>query len=268
MHPLTDLAKHGYIALATVVFLEAVGLPVPAAVALIAAGTAAAGHTMRADVALLLAFAATMAGDILMYWAGRASGWWMLGVLCRVSLNPEACILSSAQRFHRRGRMTLVIAKFIPGLNTMAPPMAGSMRMRLNRFLQYDAAGAAIYVLAYFGVGFIFGGIIDAVYRRAEGFGRAVEWVAIAAALGYVAYRAVLYWKHRRADVAPRITVQALAELLQTEPENVLIGDVRSHGYYDRGARRIAGSVRLEPATLLIGESEPPRDREIYLYCT
>src|SRR5947209_1362753 len=159
-HPLTDLARHGYLALAIVVFLEAVGLPVPAAIALVAAGTASMAHTMRAEFALPLAVAATLAGDILMYFAGRFSGWWMLGLLCRVSLNPEGCILNSAQRFHRRGKLTLVVAKFIPGINTMAPPMAGSMRMPFWRFVQYDFAGAAIYVLTWFGLGFLFADII------------------------------------------------------------------------------------------------------------
>src|SRR4051812_43622780 len=122
-HPLTDLAHHGYLALAIVVFLEAVGLPVPAAIALVAAGTASMAHSMRADVALVLAIAATLVGDTLLYVTGRLSGWWLLGLLCRVSLNPETCILNSAQNFHKRGKLTLVVAKFIPGVNTMAPPM-------------------------------------------------------------------------------------------------------------------------------------------------
>lgn len=268
MHPLSELARHGYAALAVVVFLEAIGIPVPAAIALIAAGTAAAAHSMSAELAVVLALSAMVAGDTIMYVVGRLSGWWMLGVLCRLSLNPESCILRSAQRFHRRGRITLVFAKFIPGINTMAPPMAGSMRMPIWRFLQFDSAGAALYVFGYFGLGFIFGDILDAVYRRTQAAGKAVEWAAIAAAAAYVVYRVILYWKHRRADVAPRITVHALSELLQRSPEKILIGDVRSHGYYDSGARRIAGSVRLEPATIMSDSSQLPSDREIYLYCT
>ncbi|HZU22614.1 MAG TPA: VTT domain-containing protein [Terriglobales bacterium] len=268
MHPLANLARHGYLALALVVFLESIGLPVPAALALIAAGTAAVSHAIAARYALPLALGATLAGDLLLYLAGRLSGWWLLGVLCRVSLNPESCILKSAQRFHRRGKLTLVVAKFIPGINTMAPPMAGSMRMPFLRFLQYDLAGAAAYVGAYFAVGYAFAGVIDVVYRKTMGLTRAVEWLAVAALAAYILYRFLLYWKHRRADVAPRITVHALADLQRNEPQKILIGDVRSHGYYDRGAQRIAGSVRLEPSKLLVGEEQLPRDRELYLYCT
>jgi membrane protein DedA with SNARE-associated domain len=268
MHPLTDVARHGYIALAVAVFLEAIGIPIPAAIALIAAGAAAMSHSMRGDFAFVLAVAATVSGDILLFITGRVSGWWLLGMLCRLSLNPESCILHSAQRFHRRGKLTLVLAKFIPGVNTMAPPMAGSMRMPLLQFFLYDLAGAIVYVAAYFSLGFVFSGVIDAFFHRAENIGRAVEWLAIAAALAYIAYRFILYWKHRRADTAPRIRVHELAERLQSSPEHVIIVDLRSHGYYDPGATRISGSVRLEPTALLTGEVELPRDREIYLYCT
>ena len=267
-HPLTDIARHGYLALVVVVFLEAIGLPVPAALALIAAGAAAVSHNMRADFAVLLAIAATLAGDILLFVTGRLSGWWLLGMLCRVSLNPESCILHSAQRFHRRGKLTLLIAKFIPGVNTMAPPMAGSMRMPLAQFFLYDVGGAIIYVGAYFALGFAFGRFIEAFYRRAEDIGRVTEWIALIAGVAYIAYRFILYWKHRRSDSAPRIHAHELADRLQNAPDQVIIVDLRSHGYYDRGAIRISGSVRLEPTALLTGEVELPRDREIYLYCT
>lgn len=267
MHPLTDIAHHGYVALAAVVFLEAVGLPVPAAVALVAAGAAAAAHDLNFPAALLLAITCMVTGDALMYVFGRLSGWWLLGILCRVSLNPESCIYRSAERFHRRGRLTLVLAKFIPGINTMAPPMAGSMRMPVMRFLSYDAAGALLYGGAYLLAGFVFGDVIEAIYRRAAGATQAVEWAAIAAAAAYVAYRIVLYVKHRRADIAPRVTVQQLAERARENP-NILIADVRSHGYYSHGAKRIPGSRRMEPSTLLLAADALPRDREIYLYCT
>jgi hypothetical protein len=160
------------------------------------------------------------------------------------------------------------VAKFIPGINTMAPPMAGSMRMSLARFLGYDSAGAAIYVLACVGLGYAFGGMIESAYRRTEALSKAVQWIAAAAVVAYIAYRAILYWKHRRADIAPRISVHELAELLRSSPDQILIADVRSHGYYDRGAKRIAGSIHLDPDLLVDDLTKLPRDREIYLYCT
>jgi len=122
---ISELAAHGYSILFTAVFLEAVGFPVPAALALLIAGGASAGGSLHASYALAGALAAMLAGDTLMFLMGRYTGWWLLGILCRVSLNPESCILRSADSFYRRGRTLLVMAKFIPGINTMAPHWRG-----------------------------------------------------------------------------------------------------------------------------------------------
>ena len=94
-------------------------------------------------------------GDIAQFWLGRYSGWGLLGFLCRLSLNPETCILHSAESFYKRGKMTLLIAKFIPGVNTMAAPLAGSMKMRFGQFLQLDFGGSLLYAATYLLVGYL-----------------------------------------------------------------------------------------------------------------
>src|ERR1700678_335496 len=159
----TALMQHGYVILAAIVLLEAIGIPVPAAVALLIAGGAVARGMLQAQYVLGIAVFAMLAGDTLMFFLGRYTGWWLLGLLCRVSLNPEACILRSADSFYRRGRTLLVIAKFIPGINTMAPPLAGSMNMRLATFLRLDLAGAALYVGSFFGAGYLFSDALGVV---------------------------------------------------------------------------------------------------------
>src|SRR3954470_5111235 len=150
------IAQHGYTILFFVVLAEAIGLPVPAALGLLVAGGASAQGTMSAGHCLALAFAAMLLGDCLMFLMGRYTGWWLLNILCRVSLNPEACILRSADSFYRRGRILLVFAKFIPGINTMAPPLAGSMSLPFPQFFVLDLAGAVLYTGAYAGAGFLF----------------------------------------------------------------------------------------------------------------
>src|SRR5215470_4389196 len=127
---IAGIASHGYTVLFILVFLEAVGFPIPAALALLIAGAAAARGAMHPVALLAGSIVSMMLGDVLMFILRRYTGWWMLGLLCRLSLNPESCILRSADGFYRRGRKLLVIAKFLPGINTMAPPLAGSMRMR------------------------------------------------------------------------------------------------------------------------------------------
>src|ERR1700728_2845532 len=168
----TALMQHGYVILAAIVLLEAIGIPVPAAVALLIAGGAVARGVLQAQYVLGIAVFAMLAGDTLMFFLGRYTGWWLLGLLCRVSLNPEACILRSADSFYRRGRTLLVVAKFIPGINTMAPPLAGSMNMRPLTFLRLDLAGALLYTGCYFAIGFLFSHALVAITRGYRTLGR------------------------------------------------------------------------------------------------
>src|SRR5437879_2837601 len=149
------ISRHGYGIVAALVFAEAIGLPVPAALALVAAGAAAAAHVLRTPILLPVAMGAMVLGDALLFLAGKWTGWTLLGFLCKVSANPETCILRSAESFYKRGKTTLVIAKFIPGVNTMGPPLAGSMKMPFGQFLRFDFMGTVLYVVAYFMLGFL-----------------------------------------------------------------------------------------------------------------
>jgi membrane protein DedA with SNARE-associated domain len=260
------LAQHGYSLLSGAVFLEAMGLPIPAALALLVAGGASAGGSLSPWLALAGAVAAMLAADTLLFLLGRYTGWWLLGLLCRISLNPESCILRSAGSFHKRGRILLLFAKFVPGLNTMAPPLAGSMNMRLDQFLGLDAAGTLLYVGSYFSVGFVFSGALGAITRGYQAFGRAVSWALIAAAVGYLGLQ-VWMWRRNRslrsiASVAPAEAARALAS------GDAVIYDVRSHGYYETNAVRIQGSTRLDPNALSQSAADFPADKLIYLYCT
>src|SRR5689334_479347 len=265
----TLLRHHGYAALALIVFLEAVGLPVPAALALIAAGAAAAVHVLQPQTVLGVALFAMLLGDNLLYCFGRFTGWWLLGILCRLAANPESCVLRSAESFYKRGRTTLLFAKFIPGINTLAPPLAGSMRMRWVEFARLDLVAAFLYTGAYITIGLAFSGVISALMSRMHSAGRAMEWVIALAVFGYVCYRIWLYWRHRKYRVVPRVQASELAlRLKDTDAEHVLIVDVRSHGYYDPGATRIRGSIRVEPANLTEALKTVPKDKLIYVYCT
>jgi len=216
-----------------------------------------------------VAFLAMLSGDMVLYFMGRVSGWALLGALCRLSANPETCILRSAEYFYRRGKQTLLFAKFIPGINTMSPPLAGSMKMRIGDFLQYDAVGAALYVGAYSAAGYFFSDALRAITRGLRSAGFAAEMVFGVGLAGYVIYRIWVYRKYRLLDAAPRIPVEALAERLASDESHaILIADVRSHGYYDAESERIAGSIRIEPNNLEEEIKNLPKHREIYLYCT
>jgi membrane protein DedA with SNARE-associated domain/rhodanese-related sulfurtransferase len=257
---LADIAEHGYTILFTVVFLEAIGFPVPAALGLLIAGAASTTGAMNASAVLAGSIAAMVAGDTLMFLLGRYTGWWLLGILCRLSINPESCILRSADSFYRRGRVLLVIAKFLPGINTMAPPLAGSMNMRLARFLPLDIAGTALYIGAWWAAGFLFSGALEALSSGYQQVSSALGWALAAAIVVYLGMHLWIWNKARRLGSVPFALPGDIAP-------TAAIYDVRSHGYYDSKARRIAGSRRLDPNALhqmdLLALETPA-----YLYCT
>ena len=266
---LAVISRHGYVFLAVVCFAEAVGLPLPAALAILTAGAVAAYGQLHFYLVFGIALLTMLAGDVILYFMGRVSGWALLGFLCRLSANPETCILRSAEYFYRRGKQTLLFAKFIPGINTMSPPLAGSMKMRLGDFLQYDAVGAALYVGAYAFAGYLFSDALRAITRGLRSAGFAAEVVFGIGLAAYIVYRIWVYRKYRLLDVIPRVPADELARRLASDAaHNMLIADVRSHGYYDADSERIAGSVRIEPNNLVEEIKNLPKDREIYLYCT
>lgn len=268
-HFFSLIAHHGYLFIFGVVFSEAIGLPVPSALALVAGGAAAAGGSLQISAVVPLAIGAMLLGDTLLFVLGRYMGWALLAILCRLSINPESCILRSAESFYKRGKMTLLIAKFIPGVNTMAPPLAGSMRMRPSQFFRLDFVGVSLYVLAYGALGYIFRDFLAAITRGLQAAGRVFSEVLLVGAIVYIGYRIWIYQKNKVYKVVPRIQVQELAaRLASQDASNVIVVDVRSHGYYDANAERIKGSVRLEPNNLLEELKNLPHEKDVYLYCT
>jgi membrane protein DedA with SNARE-associated domain/rhodanese-related sulfurtransferase len=263
---LSGLSQHGYTILFAIVFLESVGLPVPSALALLVAGGASARGSLYLPLAAGSALLAFVVGDTMMFLMGRYTGWWLLGVLCRLSLNPESCILRSADSFDRRGRTVLVFAKFVPGINTMAPPLAGSMNMRFGQFFGLDLTGASLYVTAYLSVGFLFSDALGSITKDYQVFSRVLIWALIVAVLGYLGFKARLWIKSRALRSVPFVSAADAAQALSSD--GAVIYDVRSHGYYDQKAARVRGSKRLEPNALHRLEDDVTTEKPVYLYCT
>ena len=266
---LAILARHIYVLIFALLLGEAVGFPFPAAVALIAAGAALASHALSGAGVLVCATFALLTGDSVMFWLGRYTGWALLGFLCRLSMNPETCMLRSAESFYKRGKTTLLVAKFIPGVNTMAAPLAGSMKMRYSQFLRLDLAGALLYTAIYVLIGYVCRDFLAAVLKSFYAAGRVMEFALAAAIVVYIGYRVVQFAKYRKYNIVPRVQVEELARrIADGERDKILIVDVRSHGYYDIGAERIHGSIRIEPNNLDEEIKNLPKDKDIYLYCT
>lgn len=268
------IMHHGYVVSALVLFLAAIGVPLPASTVLLTAGAVAHTGGLNFWAVLAMTWAGALTGDTLLFFGGRNTGWWLLSILCRASVNPEACIFSSAGYFYKRGPRTLLFAKFVPGLGAMAAPIAGSLNMRTSRFLRMDALGALGYCSAWLAAGYIFSTFIQQIIQSFARVGHAVLLLVVLAILIYGAVLMVFTLRARQSGAIEKISAAGLHERLQalTPDKLIVIADVRSHGYYDPGMQRIKNSIRVEPHRLqeeliALREFMAP-ECEIYIYCS
>lgn len=260
------LVAYGYFLIFFNVLVDGLGLPVPAIPMLLAGGALCAGGQLKYSIVVVSAVTGYVVADVLLYVLGRKTGWTILGILCRVSLNPETCILKAADSFYRRGRLTLFLSKFLIGVGTMAPPLAGSLRMPAGQFVSIDVAGSTLFVLAFTGLGFLFRRQLTRVAESLAAANRLVLFLVAASVVAFVIYRLHAYWVSRQYRYVPTIDALELAERL--EAGDIVVADVRSHGYYDKAARRIRGSIRIEPNLLDQSIEQLSRDKSLCLYCT
>jgi len=274
MNLLALVTHHGYATTMVMMFLAACGLPLPLSVVLLAAGANAHGGSLNLGLLILYASVASLLGDTLMYFGGRYTGWWLLAGICRISLNPEDCIFGSAKSFYERGPKSLMIAKFVPGLSTVAAALAGSLNMRLARFLRLDICGVLLYVVGWTSVGFVFAHLLRKLIGYVEQLGHLTAELLIFVVLLYVIWLAYNWLHDKRFRHIEKVAALDLFERMRTATHDrlVVIADVRSHGYYDPGMQRIKNSIRVEPARLkeelvALREFMAP-ECEIYLYCS
>ena len=267
------VAQHGYAVVFGVLFIASAGLPVPTSIVLLLAGSQA-HHTLQLPLLIVLAWGSAIVGDSLLYFGGRYTGWWLLAGMCRLSMNPEGCIFSSSAYFYRRGSKTLLFSKWIPGLSSMAAPLAGSLNMRFFRFLRLDVVGVAVYVTTWLMVGYLFSAFLNDILRWVHSVGHAFMMLALLMLAGYAVSVIVFAIRARKYNRIQKISADELRRRVEasTPDSLVVIADVRSHNYYDPGMQRIKNSIRVEP-TRLKEELEALRafmapECEIYLYCS
>ena len=246
------VAAHGYFSVTILLLISSLGLPLPSGLALILGGAAAHHGPLRLSILIPLAIAAENAGASVLYAGGRVTGWWLLSRLCRIAMDPEVCIFRSADFFYERGPRVLLFARFIPGLNNMAPPLAGSLNMRPLRFWKLDIAGATLHVVSWAAAGYVLSRYIRAVTTAMSVLGHVALGVVLVALLAYAATWVAVQWRDRRYRNVERVTIDEVRERLENpDPSRpIVIADVRSHGYYDPGMQRIKNSIRVEPNRL------------------
>jgi membrane protein DedA with SNARE-associated domain/rhodanese-related sulfurtransferase len=249
------------------VLLDQIGLPVPAFPTLIVAGAVAAGGQLPPVELFLFSVLACLIADCGWYLVGQIYGIRVLKTLCRISLEPDSCVSETQTRFERWGINALVIAKFVPGLAIIAPPMAGAMRIGWARFIALSTLSGVLWVGAGLGLGMLFKTQIERLLVHLDHIGSiAVVMIAVLLA-AYVAYK---WWERKRFYKTlrmARISVTELYELIQSGAAPVIV-DVRSPTARALEPRWIPGALHVPVQAVALHVRELPRDRDIILYCT
>ena len=261
------IAEYGLALVFANVLLEQLGLPIPAVPTLVVAGALAAEGELSPLAVFGLAFVACMIGDAVWFLAGRRYGRRVMAFLCRVSLSPDSCVRQTEFRFERWGRLTLVLSKFIPGLSTIAPPLAGAMRLGWPSFLLLNSLGVVIWAGVAIGAGMAFHAQINEFIARLEGLGTLAAEAGGVLLGGYIALK---WWERRRFYRALRIARIGVADLraLMDGGKRPVVVDVRSPGARDLDPRFIPGALAMGAAEVDGRLGELPADREIVFYCT
>lgn len=268
MHSLIDvLLRHGYYVVFGWVLAEQIGLPIPAEPFLLAAGGVAGSGRLHLTWILLAAAVASLIADTVWYWIGRLAGMRVLGWLCRITLEPDSCVRRSERFFSGHGARSLVIAKFIPGLNTAAPPLAGVLRMPLPLFLAYSALGGLVWASAWVGVGFVFSAQLEVAAAYAARLGDGLMVVVVLTAGAYIGWKYIARQRFLRRIRIARITPEDLKAKLDGG-ESTLVVDVRERLDFHKDPFIIPGALHLVTEELEARHREIPRDRDVILYCT
>ena len=259
------IERHGLALVFANVLLEQVGLPIPAVPTLIVCGALAAEGRISAAAVLGLAFLACLIGDSLWFIAGRFYGRRVLRFLCGISLSPDSCVRQTQTQFERWGGIALVAAKFIPGLSTVAPPLAGAMRYGWVRFTLLNSLGILVWAGLAIGAGMLFHAQVSALLVWLEELGRAAVALIVAVLCAYVSFK---WWERRRLYKTlrvARITVDELRKLMGQARKPVIV-DLRAQLPGDE-RRSIPGAIVMDLAEVRNVRSGLPRDNDIVFLC-
>lgn len=262
------LIRHGYLFLFAAVLVEQAGLPVPAVPVLLAMGALVGRGRFSFATSAAVAVAACLLADFAWYRLGRRHGSSILRVVCRISLEPDSCVRRTENVFAREGSRTLLYAKFVPGLSTVAPPVAGLARLGLPRFLLWDAAGAAIWTTTFLVLGYAFSAELERVAEATLALGFRVVVAVVGGFALYVIWKLDQRRRLLRELEVARIAPEELLALIESGRGDVVVVDLRNALERDEDAATVPGAMVVSPDELDERHREIPRDRDVVLYCT
>jgi len=259
------LARHGYIVLGVAVLAEQLGVPVPSMPVLLAAGAICGMGILNPGACIAVALLAAVLGDLFWFLLGRRYGSAVLGILCRISLEPDSCVERTENVYSKYGVWTLVFAKFVPGLSTVMTPLAGRFRLAAWRFLLFDGTGGLLWTTTYVAIGWLFRTELERLasflFRMGAGFA-VLAVVSLAMYIGYRYYRRRLLYRELRMS---RIAPWELKERME-RGEDLLVIDVRNPVERDQGI--IPGATVRSVRELVSDDAVILENSEVVLYCS
>ncbi len=261
------LILYGYLLLFAWVLVEQMGIPLPAAPVLLAAGALSAEHKISYFLALLSGLAASLLADSTWFLIGMRYGHHVMRLLCKLSLEPAVCVRRTQDLFARRRNVALVIAKFVPGLGILASPVAGQNGMQFGQFLFFDAIGSTLWVGALLVTGRFFGDLLLHNPSLLNWVGKFSGALLVLGVLIFLIVRLIRRRMMIGALAAARLEPEELKSKLDAG-EEIFIVDLRHPLELLTDPFILPGALHLSPNSLTARSHEIPRDRDIVLYCT
>lgn len=261
------LLTYGYLLLFTWVLIEQCGIPLPATPVLLAAGGLSAEHEMSFGVAFVSGLLACLLADTSWFLIGRRYGHHVLRILCKLSMEPTVCVRRTQDSFGRRRSVMLMFAKFVPGLATLAAPVAGENGMSLGQFLFFDGIGASLWLTALLLGGRLFGDALNRDPNVMDWVGRFSGALLLLAILGWFGARVY----RRRATLKKLVQSRLEPDELKAQLDSgasIYIVDLRHPLELLAEPFTLPNAMHFSPDALASRQGEIPRDRDVVLFCT
>jgi len=266
MDPSGFYVQYGLWIMFGAVLLQQLGAPIPVFPLLILAGARAFEHPLHGIATLVLCVLASAIGNYVWFLAGRRYGQRVLKAVCKLSLSPDSCVRQTENTFERYGVRTVVVARFVPGLGMVAPPLAGALGLGSATFLLYNGTGSALWAVSGLALGLAFHTQVEWLLGALTNLGnRAAGTVAVIVVL-YAVYRWWNRWRLRRALNAARISVAEL-DAMMSRGDEPLVLDVRSRIERKLDGRGIPGATTIDLDDVERALARVPRDRDVIVYC-
>lgn len=264
-HILDFVVRHGYALLFFWIMAEQAALPLPSAPLLLACGALAKDGRLAPHWIVFTGVAACLIADSFWFMLGRRRGAKVLRFICRVALEPDSCVRQTETAYLRYGIRSLLVAKFVPGLNAVSAPLAAISGVSFGRFVLFDSLGALIWIGAFTGLGYIFSGELDRVGDYAARAGSWVVVVAVGLLAAWIGWKFVQRQRFLRKLAVARIAPEELRRMLEAGEEIVVV-DVRSA--LESETDSVPGALRIPLEDLEARHGDIPRDRDIVLFCS